>query len=366
LPGWGDSEAGTEDQARGHRDCLLPLDESGDGNGKVPPEQKARMLAFMIARNRPRKLSKKYERANALQGREWRIIVQSSSEVALTKMAIDAGRKRLGGEEVRFMDVCASEPGSLGIFDGRLIQRPEKTDRETAKELIDRMKADAEINQGFAFREFLERYFQEPKSLARVLAYKDEFEDEVSVPSSNAALRIRSNFGLIWAAAALAIDYGVLPWKKRPTFRAAEKCLRKALAEIDAGKSPALLVDPAASVLRVLDENLGKANLPEVVLRKKVTAEQRRRRVEADGFRIGGEIYLKPDRLKKWFPNSRDRAALRAARVFVTRRNDTATIEQVIASIPGKPRYFVVNTGALERLLCEKQSGQTTEKQSCK
>jgi uncharacterized protein (DUF927 family) len=53
LPGWADSEPGLEDQARGHRDCLLPLDESGDGNGKVPPEQKARMLAFMIARNRP-------------------------------------------------------------------------------------------------------------------------------------------------------------------------------------------------------------------------------------------------------------------------------------------------------------------------
>jgi hypothetical protein len=153
----------------------------------------------------------------------------------------------------------------------------------------------------------------------------------------------------------------VLPWKKSPTFRAVEKCLGKALAEIDAGKSPAVLVDPAASVLRALDENLGKANLPEVVLRKKITAKQRRRRVEADGFRIGGEIYLKPDRLKKWFPNSRDRAVLRAARVFVTRRNDTATIEQVIADIPGKPRYFVVNTATLERLLCEKISSQTSK-----
>ena len=30
LPGWADSEPGMEDQARGHRDCVLPLDESGD------------------------------------------------------------------------------------------------------------------------------------------------------------------------------------------------------------------------------------------------------------------------------------------------------------------------------------------------
>ena len=27
----------------------------------------------------------------------------------------------------------------------------------------------------------------------------------------------------------MAIDYEVLPWKKRPTFKAVEKCLRKAL-----------------------------------------------------------------------------------------------------------------------------------------
>jgi Domain of unknown function (DUF927) len=134
LPSWADSEPGLEDQAHGHRDCLLPLDESGDGNGKVPPEQKAKMLAFMIARNRPRKLSKRYERANALQGREWRIIAQSSSEVALTKMAIAAGAKRIGGEEVRFIDVCASEPGSLGVFDSRIAPRAEKTDREPPRQ----------------------------------------------------------------------------------------------------------------------------------------------------------------------------------------------------------------------------------------
>jgi uncharacterized protein DUF927 len=91
LPGWADSEPGIEDQALGHRDCILPLDETGDGNGKMPLKDKARMLAFMIARNRPRRLSKRHERANALQDREWRIIAQASSEAALSQVAIDAG-----------------------------------------------------------------------------------------------------------------------------------------------------------------------------------------------------------------------------------------------------------------------------------
>jgi hypothetical protein len=90
------------------------------------------------------------------------------------------------------------------------------------------MKVDAEANQGFPFHEFLRKYVHDAKALSKVRAYKDQFESEVIVPSSNAALRIRSNFALIWAAAAMAIDYGVLPWKKPPTFRAVEKCLHKA------------------------------------------------------------------------------------------------------------------------------------------
>jgi hypothetical protein len=351
LPGWADSEAGLEDQARGHRDCLLPLDESGDGNGKVPPEQKARMLAFMIARNRPRRLSGKYERAHGLQGREWRIIAQSSSEVALTKIAMDAGKARLGGEEVRFIDVCASEPGSLGIFDGRVIQLAGKTDRETSKALIDQMKADAETNQGFALREFLDRYFQDPRSLCKIQAYKDEFEKKVSVPSTNAALRIRANFALIWAAAALAIEYRVLPWRESPTFRAVEKCLRKALAEIGVGKSPLRPIDQAASVLRTLNDNLEKADLRKVALKRRVTPQHARRRMKADGFRIDGEIYLKPDRLRRWLPSPHDRTILKGTGVLRTRRDDAATIEQLIAGIPGKRRYFVVNISKLEQLL---------------
>ena len=119
LPGWADSEAGLEDQARGHRDCSR-LDDSGDGSHKVPLHVKARALEFMVARNRPRRLAKRYERANALQGREWRIIAQSSSEAALSQIAIKAGQRRLGGEEVRLTDVPASDSVSVGIIDGKI------------------------------------------------------------------------------------------------------------------------------------------------------------------------------------------------------------------------------------------------------
>src|SRR5450830_1795427 len=94
LPGWADSEPAFEGQAMGRRDCMMPLDETADGEDKMPLEKKARMLAFVIARNRPRKLDKKYEQDHGRGKREYRIIVQSSSERALRDVARDAGDPR--------------------------------------------------------------------------------------------------------------------------------------------------------------------------------------------------------------------------------------------------------------------------------
>jgi hypothetical protein len=177
------------------------------------------------------------------------------------------------------------------------------------------------------------------------------------VASSNAALRIRSNFALIWAAAAMAIDYEVLPWEKPPTFKAVKKCLRKALDVIEASKAPAPpAVDSTTSILTALNDKLEGADLRKVVLRKRITTQQARRRVKADGFRINGDIYLKPDRLRRWVPSHRDRVVLKDTGAVRTCRDDAATIEQVIAGIPGKPRYYVLDGQKLERLLRKRRS----------
>jgi hypothetical protein len=83
-------------------------------------------------------------------------------------------------------------------------------------------------------------------------------------------------------------------------------------------------------------------------LRKKITPQQADRRIKADGFRINGYIFLKPDRLKRWLPSQRERTILKDAGVLRTRRGETATVEQVIGGIPGKPRYYVLDMEKLE------------------
>jgi putative DNA primase/helicase len=82
LPCWADSTPGIEALARGHRDCVMPLDETADGEGTMPLEKKARMMTFLISRNRARKLSRIYERNHNLGNKEFRVLALSTSELA--------------------------------------------------------------------------------------------------------------------------------------------------------------------------------------------------------------------------------------------------------------------------------------------
>jgi hypothetical protein len=312
------------------------------------------MLAFLIARNRPRKLSKTYERNHNLANREFRVIVLSSSERALGQIAHAANARRLGGEEVRFIDIPASDPNSSGIFDGKIKLTPGKTLRETTKELVEALKVNAIRYQGHAFRALLEKYVEDPHGLERLKTYKEQFErDAVLANGHNAHYRVRSNFAVMYAAAALAIDYEILPWKKGPTFRAIEKCMRLALASMQTGQSQEASTPLAVDVHhlgKTLQKQLARAKLLPVTPKKKVTKKQARARQKADGFKINGEIYVKPDRFKRWIPTQPERSALKEQKVLVTEREDTATVERKIGGIKGKPRYYAIDVRALRRL----------------
>ena len=238
----------------------MALDEFGDGEHQMRLEKKARMLAFLIARNRPRKLSKVYERNNGLEPRESRNIVLSSSERALGQIAHAAGQNRLGGEEVRFIDIPASDPNSSGIFDGNIEPASGKTLRETTKEFVETLKANAIKHQGYALRELLEKYVNDPHGLEHLKAYKEQFERDAVLPDRhNAHYRVRSNFAVMYAAAALAIDYEILPWKKRPTFRAIEKCMRLALATLATGAKEPAATAPAVDAASSRPDSQGAA-----------------------------------------------------------------------------------------------------------
>ena len=346
----------------GHRDCALSLDETADGEKKeMPLAQRARLLAFAIARNRPRKLAPVYEKQHALRKREYRVIVQSSSERALGEIARKSGDPRLGGEEVRFIDVAASEPGSQGIFDGKIKPEVGKTFQETTKAMVERLSKAAQKYQGHALTAFLDRLVKDANWEKVVEEYKAQFEAEVTAPEQKHIYRIRSDFGIIWAAAALAMDYKILPWKKWRALNAIKKCFARALNALESSESEVCLPNHAesTSVLQKVREMLDTIKLLTIPRGKKASGDEKSERRKADGFVLDGIPHIRHARLEEWFPNKDDRRTMREAGIFRSTRKDTPTVERKISGVDGKPRYYAINIETLIFVTRESAAGST-------
>jgi hypothetical protein len=344
LPKWSESEAAIEQLAIGHRDGLYPLDESGDQGGKVKPHEKAKKLAFLFSRNRARTLDKTYQKKINLTVRDFRVVVLSTSEFALKTIAEVAGHARFGGEEVRLIDVPVTEPGSVGVFDG--VKVPSGRDPgEFGRLLADNLRRDAEINQGFAMDAFLKKFMRNPEAaLAKIKHYMGDFTAKVSLTlESGPDQRICANFSLMYAAAALGIEYGILPWKKEATRAAIEKCMAGAFATLETPSPlvPHTTTSPSIEIVaHKLNDDLDRLTIMPVRKGKPCSDEEAVRRQKADGFRIGRKILIKP---QSWKPSDAAKALLIEHQILQTQRNDVATIDRKIMGVPGKRRYYIID-----------------------
>lgn len=352
LPRWSESETAIEQLAIGHRDGLFPLDESGDQGGKVEAHEKAKKLAFLFSRNRAKTLDKTYQKKINLTVRDFRVIVLSTSESALKTIAEVAGHARIGGEEVRFIDVPVAEPGSIGVFDG--IKVPSGRDPgEVGRMLADNLRQDAVTNQGFAMDAFLKRFMRDPEAaLVRTRHHMGEFTAKLSIRlETGPDQRIGANFSVVYAAAALGIEYGILPWKKKATRAAIEKCMASALATIRSSPPPvhhALAASTIKAAARRLRDVLDCLTLIPVKKGESCSDNEALRRQQVDGFRVAQKTLVKPQR---WKASDADKALLIEHHILQTQRDDVATLDRKIIGIPGKPRYYVIDEEKLAALI---------------
>jgi hypothetical protein len=92
--------------------------------------------------------------------------------------------------------------------------------------------------QGTAARAFLQRLVRDERAASKLKSYSAEFLRQAeSALGDNVHGRIATNFAVIAAASRLAIDYGVLNWKYRATWRDIRCCLLDALAAMNTNNS---------------------------------------------------------------------------------------------------------------------------------
>jgi hypothetical protein len=285
--------------------------------------------------------------------KEFRVIALSTSETALKAIAEKATKFRIRGEEVRFIDVPSAEPGSPDIFDN--LQLTPGEDRAKAGEkLVNALRRNSIKNQGFAMDAFLKRIsIDHTAAVKKAKEHMAQFKSQVSTPLvTGADRRIATNFSVIYAGAALAIEYGILPWNKKATRAAIMKCMAGAFATLrNPSPQPSQKVVEARSIGIVavaLKDHLNRLTLVKIKKGKSCSDKEVIRRQEADGFCIGRKIFVKR---QSWKTAPPDKQLLIKHQILETQRNDVATIDRKIMGVPGKPRYYVIDQDKLAKVI---------------
>ena len=347
LPGWADTEAGLEDQFCGHRDFAMALDETGDAGDAEQLKNKAKRLAFALGRNGPRKLAKTHEKLFGREARDYRVIVLSSSEVALSSVLGRGSKSRLLGEEVRLIDISATSETSHGIFNGKPGNKQRARERTRVK--VDQLKSSCIRYQGHPIRAMMEAYFASPDSLSIIRKYKEEFEQQHPIDGGGAALRVRANFAVIFAAARFAIDHQILPWKVQATRSAIVECMRRALARLTPEVVSKEEVESRSTkqLLRALTKQVANSDIIEVKPREKVSAKQAIMRTKAHGFLVGTKMYVRRKCIEACCPAHDDRKRLAAKGIIIADRTDTLTVLKKIGGIDRR-RYYCIDVKKFE------------------
>ena len=192
--------------------------------------------------------------------------------------------------------------------------------------------------------------------LRHLKKYMTAFRAAAPLPEQFRPLRrIQRYFAVLYASAAQAIDYGILPWKKKPTLKAIKACMNDAMDQLGGNGSDTSAgtdrsdsssrLDPADDdLLAEFSRRVAQANFVRVGRGRdqRPTADQLN---AADVFirpTEPGRVkhFLRSDLLEAWFPVAAERKRLSAALIArrIVRpgpREDSAT-RQVMFSPIGK------------------------------
>jgi hypothetical protein len=176
-----------------------------------------------------------------------------------------------------------------------------------------------------------------------------EYIADAPLPSQQRWLgRIQRPFAAMYAGAAQAIDYGILPWSKKSTLRAIKDCMHDAMDQLITAASEASVLDAHSnqsdqSLFTEFKRRAESATFVRLKSNREKNGRSRTRLEKAEGI-VRPTKSGKVERLlfarafKAWFPEiaARNRLAklLRARRIFRRgRRSDTNTRQVKIAEL---------------------------------
>jgi hypothetical protein len=309
VTSWDGTPTGFQQLALGHRDNVMPLDDTSAIEGDAKKRREfAKLTIFSLAKNQQRVRSGHYDRLTDAVQSDWRSIILASGEDIL----FEPGSK-IRGEDVRMIHIPADTSELGDIFDGMKANDIAGATVNERDKYVDTLEKATFNFQGKALRAFVRRLVADEEAEKAIQTYMKAFVENSPLQIGTSAFtRIRRRFALVYTGLALAIDYKILLLDKGASLRDVQKCMSDAInLLIERTSSPGA----APFVAIILDDELVKGFRKRVASasftkigfpNKPLSADVAE---AADGFlkympQNKGRALLQAERLREWYPES--------------------------------------------------------------
>jgi hypothetical protein len=252
---------------------------------------------------------------------------------------------------------CVSDMGD--IFDGRKASEHVGKTLDERLRFVEKQEVLAVQYQGEAYRAYLTKRTADKTAIATLNKYIAQYIEAAPLPDQFRWLgRIRKYFAVVDASAALAIDYGVLPWSKKSTRKAIVACMTDAMEQLTkhsggASNSGNKEIKSDKVLLAEFKQRVNDATFLRLNRNRRKSHLLAKRLKKANGvirpISAGKtQCLLFSNTLDGWFPDMTERKRLtkmlRSRRIFGKgRRPDTSTRQVFIAEAGKKVPCFALS-----------------------
>jgi hypothetical protein len=231
LPNWAATPAAVGENCRNHCDRLMPVNEAGL-IAKKHAYAKIQPTTYQIAEGRERDRHSKSTFAITDDSAGSRNIFCANSEHSIEEYARLAGETRDEGELARCIEIPATRNNRKTVIDRCPVTVPVDQRNAWSRNLLKRIRKACRRYHNVALEPFV-RFLMEDWERAKrlVTRYMKLFMAELDTENMSGAMEhAADNFSLIVAGGFLAIDAGVLPYKKGEVMRAVKRCFLSAIS----------------------------------------------------------------------------------------------------------------------------------------
>ena len=220
-------------------DMVLPINEFGAATGNAAELASfLKALAYQSGESKTKRYSTILQQTGAVSRPEQaRGIFVINNEVSASQIARASRRRRFEGEAIRLIDLPLRASDQKTVFD--LSKKP--NDVALSKKRCQQIREGIAKNHGKASRKFVEHLVRNAEQAkATLLAAIDGFSADLPEGATPESNHMADSFALVYAAGALAIELGILPFTEVQIRRATFACYERACRSLPSDENRAL------------------------------------------------------------------------------------------------------------------------------